>query len=68
MDLPVSYDDIRDEIVLETGGNTSKVKTVRFRLGKFGPFTERVPNDENWQLELNRRIDTLRRNLNGLAT
>lgn len=68
MDLTVSYVDVRDEVTVDQNGATQRVKRLVFRIGTFGPFTERVPNDDAWQAEFSRRVDMLKRSLGSLPS
>jgi hypothetical protein len=66
MDLPIDYTDIRDEPSYQRDGSVLMQRRATFYIGTFGPFVERLPNDENFTTELHRRADALRRNLQGL--
>ncbi|HKV99984.1 MAG TPA: hypothetical protein VJN96_09170 [Vicinamibacterales bacterium] len=67
MDFPVSYRDIRDEAIPQKDGTVLRVKRYTFDLGKFGPFTERIPlDDPNPTATLNARIATLCQHLGGI--
>lgn len=63
MDLTVEYVDIRDAAEPQRDGRTiDHFKRYTFFLGKFGPFTERVPLDAPAG-EIDRRIAALRATL-----
>ena len=66
MDQTVSYVDVRDEIVVDLNGQTSRVKRLVFRIGPLGPFTERIPDGPDWKLEFARRVDALKQSLGAL--
>lgn len=68
MDLPVDYTDIRDVAEPQRDGSVVRMKRATFYLGKHGPFVERLPNDDQFDTELARRVETLRRKLQSLPT
>jgi len=68
IDLPVRFIDIRDEPHYELNGSVTVQKRATFYLGPFGPFTERMPNDDQFDMELARRVDLLKRKLQNLPT
>jgi hypothetical protein len=65
-ELDIEYTDIRDEPMYQRDGTVLVQKRATFYIGKFGPFTERLPADDNFTIELQRRAEALRRNLQGL--
>jgi hypothetical protein len=54
---------VKDDIVFNLDNTTSPVKVVSFRLGKTGPYTERMTPDEYMNGELNRRVQRLQQQL-----
>ena len=66
MELDIEYTDLRDEPMYQRDGTVLMQRRATFYIGKFGPFVERLPNDENFTTELHRRAETLRRTIQGL--
>lgn len=66
MEFPLEITDLRDEPRYQRDGTVVHYKRATFYLGKFGPFIERLPNDDNFDYELTRRSDALRGKLQGL--
>lgn len=66
-DTTVEIGTITDEPAFDRFGKPiGSVKRVPFFIGKHGPFTERIPADANWELELQRRIEALKQTLQRL--
>lgn len=64
MDYPLEYTDVRDEAIPQRDQTILRVKRYTFYLGKFGPFTERVPLDVTDQTgEIQRRVQALQQHL-----
>lgn len=59
-DLPITWIDTRDDITPQADGTLLRERKYVFRLGKFGPFTERVALLNFDATEIGRRVDTLR--------
>jgi hypothetical protein len=59
-DFPVKYTDIRDDSTFDDDGKVYRFRRYTFRLGKFGPFTERVALENLDPQEIERRIMALR--------
>lgn len=57
---------IKDDIVFELDGSTKKVKVITFRLGKTGPYTERMSPEEFLAGDLNARVALLQAQLRAL--
>lgn len=67
-DLTLHYTSIRDEYTFNVDGEPEAFKVAVFRLGRFGPFTERLALGPNWQIELAQRIELLKRAIDSLPT
>lgn len=65
-DLPVTYTRLTEDSVFQPDRSIAKMKLAEFYLGKYGPFTERVPDDPNFSAELASRIERLRASLRTL--
>ena len=59
-DLTVEYDRITDEQRPQADGSVKNFKRVEFRIGKFGPFVERIPAEEDFAPAVRARVDKLR--------
>jgi hypothetical protein len=68
MDLTVVYRNIQDEVLPTREGTVERFKRVDFFIGKHGPFTERIPLDVNFDLEITRRVAALKASLQNLPT
>lgn len=68
MELPFDLTDVRDEPQYQRDGSIVSLKRATFYLGKYGPFVERLPNDDQFDVELRQRVDALRRKLDALAS
>ena len=67
VDLTVDYVNIRDESIPQRDGTLSRSKRYEFYLGKFGPFTERVPLADPFdEQEITRRITALQNHLRAI--
>jgi hypothetical protein len=62
-ELPIEYTRILDDTVFQRDRTAPKFKLVEFYIGKYGAFTERIPDDDNFHLELARRAEALRTKL-----
>jgi hypothetical protein len=62
-DLAILWLSTSDEPVPQLDGSVRRERKYVFRLGKFGPFTERVPLDPFDEQEIGRRVLTLRTHL-----
>lgn len=63
VDLTLELTKVTDESVPQRDGAFRRHKTYVFYLGKFGPFTERVPVDNFDDMEFMRRVEHLRLHL-----
>jgi hypothetical protein len=62
-DLPILWLSISDEPVPQLDGSIRRERKYVFRLGKYGPFPERVPLEPFDPQEIGRRVDALRLHL-----
>jgi hypothetical protein len=62
-DLAILWLSTSDEPVPQLDGSVRRERKYVFRLGKFGPFTERVPLEPFDEQEIGRRVQTLRMHL-----
>lgn len=66
-DLTLDVVAARDEAAPTRDGSVTRMKSVTFYLGKFGPFTERFTLEEFATLAVNDRIAKIRATLEGIA-
>lgn len=59
----VEFTKISDESDYLRDGTTKPVKVYRFWIGRYGPFTERVPAAPFDPLEIDRRVTQLKMHL-----
>lgn len=52
-----------DEAVPQRDGSFKRHKSFVFYLGKYGPFTEKIPSDNYDESELRRRVEKLQQHL-----
>lgn len=57
---------VKDDVVFNADNTTSRIKVISFRLGKTGPYTERMTPDEYLAGELNARVAKLQAQLQTL--
>lgn len=57
---------VKDDVVFNLDNTTSPVKIVTFRLGKTGPYTERMSPEAYLAGELVRRVQMLQAQLTAL--
>lgn len=62
-DYPLELTKVVDETVPQRDGSYTRFKTYTFYLGKYGPFTERVPATDFDDAEFSRRVEKLRSHL-----
>jgi hypothetical protein len=62
-DLEILWLSTSDEPVPQLDGSIRRDRKYVFRLGKFGPFTERVPLEPFDDQEIGRRVQSLRSHL-----
>jgi hypothetical protein len=68
MEYPIEYADVRDEALPQRDSSILRVKKYTFFLGKFGPFIERIPLDQDQTTELQRRVSALKTHLTLIHT
>lgn len=66
-ELPLRFLKVSDTHDLLPGGETVRLKRAEFFLGPHGPFIERMPADDAFDVELQRRIALLRSKLQGFT-
>ena len=67
IDTTLYVDRFEDEARPNPDGQTvTNFRTVRFRLGKFGPFVERFPRETFTDVMFSTRVDELRRQLEAI--
>jgi len=67
MNYTATFRDIRDEAIPQKDGTVLRVKRYTFDLGKYGPFTERIPlDDPDPTATLNARIAALCQHLGNI--
>ena len=59
-ELPITWISTGDDITPQVDGSMLRERKYVFRLGKFGPFTERVTLPVTDETEIRRRVDALR--------
>jgi len=59
-ELPILWISTGDDITPQLDGTMLRERKYVFRLGKFGPFTERVPLANLDATEIGRRVEALR--------
>jgi hypothetical protein len=62
-DLPILWLSTSDEPVPQLDGSVRRERKYVFRLGKFGPFTERVPLEPFDEQAIGQRVQSLRMHL-----
>jgi len=63
-DLTLELTKVIDEVTPKRDGTFLRSKTYTFYLGRFGPFTEKVPTDPTFdETEIGRRVEKLRQHL-----
>lgn len=63
-DLTLELTKVIDEVVPRRDGGFDRTKTYTFYLGRFGPFTERVPTTPTFDdTDFMRRVEKLRAHL-----
>lgn len=67
-ELPIMWISQGDDITPQLDGTMLRERKYVFRLGRFGPFTERVPLAPFDETEIGRRVERLRNQLRGNQT
>jgi hypothetical protein len=57
---------VKDDVIFKVDNTTEAIKVVTFRLGKTGPYTERMTREEYLSGELNARVARLQQQLHTL--
>jgi hypothetical protein len=63
MDLTLNLKNFSDESLVQQDGSVQKFKRYDFYLGKFGPFTERVPLEGFNDALITARVNALKQHL-----
>lgn len=65
--LTVSFKNVADESIVNRDQTVTKVRRYDFFIGKYGPFTERVPLEGFTESEIDQRIARLKSHLGSIG-
>jgi hypothetical protein len=59
-EFPIEWVSQKDDVTPKRDGTMERTRVYTFYLGKFGPFTEKIPRENEQETELRDRVERLR--------